>query len=98
MESARIKNRFLRHLYWMEDRLAKEKNRDEIRSCLESFIELQRQLVEEVDLENMKQAAREWIDFTRDFCQLYSISEEEVRKSPMMDLWDSTPQPLLGKG
>ncbi|HPR90958.1 MAG TPA: Hsp70 family protein, partial [Synergistaceae bacterium] len=68
MESARIKNRFLRHLYWMEDHLAKEKGRDEVRNCVESFIELQRQLVEEVDLENMKQAAQEWIIFSHDFC------------------------------
>jgi hypothetical protein len=86
MESARIKNRFLRHLYWMEDHLAKEKGRDEVRNCVESFIELQRQLVEEVDLENMKQAAQEWIIFSHDFCKLYNITEEEIRKAPMMDL------------
>ena len=87
MESARIKNRFLRHLYWMEDRLARETGRDEVRSCVESFIELQRQLVEEVDLENMKQAAQEWMVFSNDFCLLYNIPEEEIRKAPMMDLW-----------
>jgi len=98
MESARIKNRFLRHLYWMEDHLAKEKGRDEVRNCVESFIELQRQLVEEVDLENMKQAAQEWIIFSHDFCKLYNITEEEIRKAPMMDLSEAKSCSLIENG